>query len=131
VASKIPAIPPNHALIGTWITDGEDSDVAFTFSAKSNRFLVSGFCRSDGEKFEINEVQWDGEVLSFTARMPSTDTVTKNVFRPRRDGKIDLELTTYEIWKKKEVKPGRMPEAWRASPGAAKFHNHVRRLRDA
>jgi hypothetical protein len=102
-----------HALIGTWITDQEDSNAAFTISLENNKFHVTGFCRSDGEEFEITQVKWDGETLTFRARFPSTNTITKNVFRMRSDGRADLELTTYEIWKKKDVKPGEMPEAWR------------------
>jgi hypothetical protein len=106
------SIPNDHPLIGTWITSEEDSDTAFVFSAPNNHFHVSGFCRSTGEGFEITEVKWDGDALSFVARFPSTDTMTKNVFRVRSDGTADLELTTYEIWKKKDVKPGDAPEAW-------------------
>jgi hypothetical protein len=119
------AIPADHALIGTWITDGEDSDAAFTFSLKNGKFRVSGFCRSDGEAFEISRVEWDGWALSFMARMPSTDTITKNVFRIRPDGRVDLELTAYEVWKKKDVKPGEIPEAWRPGARRVKPHAHV------
>ena len=108
----IPATP-EHPLVGIWITEDEDSDAAFTFSVANNRFQVSGFSRTDGEPFEITDVKWDGEALTFIACMPSTATVTKNVFRIRPDGRADLELTTYETWKKKSVKPGEMPEAWR------------------
>ena len=71
---------------------------------------------SDREEFEITEVKWDGKALSFTARMPSTDTVTKHVFRIRRDGKLTLELTTNEVWKKKRT-VGAMPAAWRRASG--------------
>ena len=59
----------------------------------------------DGEEFEITQVKWDGKALSFIARMPSTETTTKNVFRMRLDGRVDLELTTYEIWKKRMSSP--------------------------
>jgi len=110
--TKTNTIAPDRSLTGTWITDEEDSDAAFTVSLRNDKFHVSGFCRSDGEKFAITKVKWDGKALSFTARMPSTDWVTKNVFRIRRDGKVDLELTLHEVWKKKDVKPGERPEAW-------------------
>lgn len=120
MVTRLPAVSPT--LIGTWITEDEDSNVSFTFSAKNNKLHVSGFCRSDGEVFEIKKVRWDGKTLSFTARMPSTDTVTKNIFRVRRDGRLDLELTTYEIWKKKEVNPGDAPEAWRRTSGRPSTH---------
>jgi hypothetical protein len=45
--------------------------------------------------------------------MPSTSYTTKLLFRIRPDGKADLELTLYEVWKKKDVKPGELPEAWK------------------
>jgi hypothetical protein len=112
---KTNSVLADHPLIGTWITEEEDSDVAFLVGVANNQFQVSGFCRSDGEKFEITQVEWDGEALSFVARMPSTDTTTKSIFRIRPDGMADLELTLYEIWKKKDVKPGNAPEAWQSS----------------
>jgi len=66
----------------------------------------------DGEAFEISELKWDGEALSFAARMPSTDTLTRNCFRMRADGRADLQVTIYEIWKKQEVKVGERPKGW-------------------
>ena len=91
---------------------------------KNSKLRVSGFSRPDGEAFEIKYVKWDGKILSFTARMPSTDYVTKNTFRVRRDGRLDFELTTFEVWKKKDVKPGELPKAWRPSNP----YDHIRRV---
>jgi len=102
----------DNPLVGTWIVDSEDSNVAFTFAVKKGRFSVSGFCRSDGEKFKISDVKWDGTALSFSARMPSTNTLSKNRFSIRKDGSADLELTIYEIWKKKAVKHKERPKGW-------------------
>jgi hypothetical protein len=112
----ISEITENHPLVGTWITDEEDSNVAFIFSVNSgtNEFTVSGFCRSSGEEFEISNVKWDGEVLEFTARMPSTDCTSINAFQLRADGSADLTLTIFEVWKKKDIKPGELPEGWQA-----------------
>ena len=95
------------------MTSDEDYDAAFTFSVEDGEFRVLGFCQSDGEKFEISGVNWDGTALTFTAIMPSTGWVTRNVFSIRPDGKLNLELTTHEVWKKKRVKPGLLPRAWR------------------
>jgi hypothetical protein len=103
----------NHPLLGTWITEDEDSDVAFVISTVDDTFHVSGFSRSSAVPFEVFDVVWDGEALSFTARFPPTNTVTQNVFRARSNGVADLELTVHEVWIKKEVKPGDLPEAWR------------------
>jgi hypothetical protein len=98
-------IPHDHLLVGTWIAQDDDSNAAFTFSVADETFRVSGFCRSDGEAFEITDVAWDDETLSFTARMPSTNTITKNAFRVRPDGTCDLELTTREVGRRKTSSP--------------------------
>ena len=107
-------LPPDHPLVGTWITEDEDSNVAFTISVRDGTFAVAGFCRMDGEAFEISELEWDGDFLCFLARMPSTDTVTKNRFRIRVDGQADLECTIYEVWKKQAVRIGERPTGWDA-----------------
>jgi hypothetical protein len=127
VAQRLPTIAADRAFVGTWITDEEDSNAAFVFSTRSGKFHVSGFCRSNGEEFEITRVRRHGDSLSFIARMPSTAYVTKNVFRIRPDGKLHLELTTSEVWKKKDVKPGEIPEAWRRVSGGLAPRAKVRR----
>jgi hypothetical protein len=92
--------PPDEALVGTWITADEDSDASFSFSINKGEYEVSGFCLSDGEKFDIADVAWDGIRLSFTAIMPSIKFRSRNSFRVLAEGKIELELTIYETWKK-------------------------------
>ena len=99
-----------HPLVGTWITDDEDSDAAFVIKVVKGRFVVSGFCRSDGEKFKITETRWENESLSFNALMPSTQQRSRNAFRVRPDGKADLELTIWEVWKKMTAKPKQLPK---------------------
>ena len=105
-------IRPDHPLVGTWVTEEEDSRAAFVISVSRNKFRVSGFSRPDGEAFKITQLKWDGRALSFTARMPSTGWTTRNVLRLRRDGNANLEITLFEIWKKKDVKPREPPEGW-------------------
>jgi len=127
--AKTSASPVNKALFGTWITTEEDSNVAFKFSMRNKSHRVTGFCRSDGEEFEITRVRWNGTALSFIARMPSTNNVTKNVFRIRSNGKLEHELTTYDVWKRKNVKPGKIPEAWQRAFGHPTPFTKVRRAR--
>ena len=129
VAQRLQSVPADPALAGTWITDDEDSDAAFVISISKGKFQVNGFCRSDGERFEITQVKWDGRALSFVARMPSTDAITGNTFRLRPDGRADFELTTFEVWKKKPVEPGDIAETWRAVHKQPNAHSHVRRNR--
>jgi hypothetical protein len=42
-------ISPTHPFIGTWVTEEEDSDVAFSIRVHNGKFQVAGFCISDGE----------------------------------------------------------------------------------
>ncbi|MFA6008445.1 MAG: hypothetical protein WC799_00570 [Desulfobacteraceae bacterium] len=102
-----------HPLIGTWITDNEDSDAAFSITFEDGAFKVHGFCRSDGEEFEISNLEWNGEWLRFTAKMLSTDTISKNAFRIRPDGRANLELTIFEVWKKKAININEPPQTWK------------------
>lgn len=100
-----------HPLVGTWITDGEDSDVALVIKVVRGRFAVSGFCRSDGERFKVTKVCWDGDALSFDTLVPSTKCKARHILRLQADGKVEVEFTFWEVWKKKDAKPGELPEA--------------------
>jgi hypothetical protein len=103
----------DHPLIGTWVAGDEDSDVAFGISTDGDTFQVSGFSISSGALFKISDVMWDGKALSFVARFPSTNTVTRNVLRPQSADAVTLKLTIHEVWIRKEVKLGQLPSAWR------------------
>jgi hypothetical protein len=120
-------LKPTHPLVGTWITEDEDSDAAFVVKVLRGRFVVSGFCRSDGEPLAIKDTRWDGRNLSFEALVRSTGWKTRNVLRLRSDGKAELQFTLWEVWKKKDVKPGQRPEAW----GPTSQFAHRRRYRRA
>lgn len=100
-----------HPLVGTWVTEDEDSDAAFLVKVAKGRFVVGGFCRSTGERFKITEQTWADHALAFTALLPSTQCRSRNVLRLRPDGKAELELTLWEVWKKKDLKPERRPKA--------------------
>jgi hypothetical protein len=108
----MPEISKEHPLVGTWITEDEDSDSAYVVKFTRGRFVVSGFCRSDGERFRITQTRWDGFSLSFNALMPSTKWKSRHVFRLMKNGCVEHEITIWEIWKKKDVKPRQLPEAW-------------------
>jgi hypothetical protein len=92
-------------LIGSWVTEEEDSNVVFSFSKNGDIYEISGYDRSDGEAFDIQDVNWDGTSLSFVAVMPSTGFRSKNVFKLAGNGKAQLSLTIYETWKKIESPP--------------------------
>lgn len=98
---KGPEVFSSHPFVGTWVVEDEDSDATFVVTVEDGQFVVVGTCISDGEIFEVKDVSWGNDWLSFHARMISTDFRSKNVFRLRDDGKANLELTIYEVWKKK------------------------------
>ena len=76
----------NRDLVGTWVTQEEDSDAVFNVSVVEGEYTVSGYDRSDGEAFEITDVSWNGVALSFVAIMPSTGFKSKNSFIMHPDG---------------------------------------------
>jgi len=91
----------DERLVGTWVTEHEDSSALFSIDIKESIFVVTGFDQSDGEQFEVENIMWNGTTLSFSATMPSTGFRSKNAFRMLPDGTAELELTVYEVWKKK------------------------------
>ena len=109
----IKTMPKDHPLVGTWITDDEDSNVAVVIKSKGGTPHVDCFTRSDGEFHRITDMSWNGESLVFHSTVPSNGWKTKHVFRAAPDGTADVAFTWYEVWKKKKVKPGELPEAWR------------------
>jgi hypothetical protein len=98
--SKSMELRADHPFVGVWVTEEEDSDASFTVSVVDGQFRIQGVCISDGEAFEINNVGWADERLSFHALMPSTGVRSINVFQLLSDGKAELALTIYEVWKK-------------------------------
>ena len=96
-------VEDSNPLVGTWVTNDEDSDVAIEVNVKDGEFRVSAFCISDDEPFTIRNLTWDGSVLRFEAVMPSTSWKTVNSLKLRSDGRVDFELTLFEIWKKKDA----------------------------
>jgi len=105
-------INKEHPLMGTWVTEDEDSNLAIVISVQRGRFRVSGFTQSDGEFNRIRNVKWDGKALSFDSIVPSNGWRTLVVFRVGRDGCAKVDFTVFEVWKKKDVKPGELPAAW-------------------
>ena len=90
----------NHPFVGTWIDDNEDTDAIFHIKQVKGDFIVSGNCISDGEQFEITNISFDETSLNFETLMLSTNYKTRNKLTVRDDGKVDLELTIFEVWKK-------------------------------
>jgi hypothetical protein len=92
----------SHPLVGTWVTDEEDSRAEFTISMSAGGFAVTGHDISDGEAFVISNISWNGEVLRFDSLMPSTQYAARHAVRMAPDGKtMEHEFTLMEIWRRK------------------------------
>jgi len=103
--SKVVELRVKHPLVGTWYHPDGDSTAEFTVSPAATGFAVSGVDTQDGERFEISEVSWDGEVLGFTSYMPSTSWRTRHRLRVLDDHSVEHDCTTTEVWLKRQGTP--------------------------
>jgi hypothetical protein len=62
--------------------------------------VVSGFDKTDGERFKISAIEWDGSSLGFTALMPSTQYRTGHKITFVKAGVVSHETTFFERWKR-------------------------------
>lgn len=86
-----------HALIGTWIHPDE-AHVEYTVSSIGDVCEVSGIDKSDGERFVITNVVWDGRELKFNSLCPSSQHRLKHTFRVISDTEVEHEWTCVESW---------------------------------
>ena len=99
--AKVVELRPRHPLLGTWFDPSGDSTAEFTVTFEAGVFAVSGVDASDGERFEISEVHWNGEALSFIGLMPSTQWRTRHVFRFAGESQVEHECIHIEVWSKR------------------------------
>jgi hypothetical protein len=96
----------NHQLVGTWQeveNSVSETSVVYKIAVVNGHFVVSGIDESDGTKFSISGVRWDGAALRFTSLFPPTGHRVKHVLRARGRGLVDHEVTStdYEVWRKR------------------------------
>ena len=99
---KVEAIQSNHPLVGTWVTEHDDSAAEFTVYPKGNTLLVKGQDRMDGESFVITEIEFSDNQLSFRSTMPSTGHTVVNRMKLVSKDVVDFEYTIKETWVKVE-----------------------------
>ena len=122
-------MPDDHPLVGTWITEDEDSNMAVVIGVKNGQPEIACFTRSDGEFHGICDVRWNGESLHFDSVVLSNGWRSHHVFRAAADGTANVEFTWYEVWKKKDVKPGELPEAWRTDEDEKNANNEIQPIK--
>jgi hypothetical protein len=88
-------------LTGTWVHP--DTTAEYTFVVDKIKVRVSGVDTYDDERFEISEVNWNGETLAFTSIMPSTDWRVTHRVAPNRGGTVNHEFTCTEQLRKKKL----------------------------
>src|SRR5678815_2223543 len=79
-------------LVGRWKDGAGDSSAVFEVADKNGRPAVSGVDESDGERFRVSSVKWDGSGLNFVTYMPSTRWRVSHRFVPLGRGLINHEL---------------------------------------
>jgi hypothetical protein len=99
----------NHPLVGAWQeveNQVSESSVVYTIAVVKGRFAVSGIDESDGTKFKISNVRWDGAALQFSSLFPPTGHRVEHVFRALRPRLVNHELTYtgFELWRKRPQK---------------------------
>jgi len=94
--------PAGRDISGEWHV--VDSTARFKISFVDGNIQIEGWDSSDGEKFRISDVQWDGKRLKGTFLMPSTNGTTysdlvlidPNTLKGRYKGSSSGE----EVWKR-------------------------------
>jgi len=95
----LPNLHKLKRLEGTWYHP--DTSAEFRVRVLQTKVAVSGVDNEDGERFTVSNVEWDGQVLSFTSVMPSTGWTVDHRLTPNRGGTLKHEFSCREIWKRR------------------------------
>ena len=106
MSSKQP-INERHPLCGTWHDPAQDTDdyarSEYSVTVVAGQFQISAIDCSDGERFVITDIGWDGEWLTFRTFVPSTQR--RGLCKMRHLDTHEIELlftfTVREIWRRK------------------------------
>lgn len=84
-------------LIGSWVSslphDSDDYLAKYTIGGNSAFPVVTAVDIQDGEEFQISNIAWNGQQLSFESLMPSTGRKGINRFRLSSNGNVISEFT--------------------------------------
>jgi hypothetical protein len=89
------------ALEGTWRPDVEGwSTVQFTVRAGRSVPIVTAVDTYDGERLRVSRVSWDGRILRFRVRTPSTKWAVDHEWHASSKGMAKVRYTLTETWTK-------------------------------
>jgi len=91
-------------LIGTWHRSDSSCEVIIRITNSSLK--VRARDRDDNEEFEVTDVDWDGESLSFNSLTPSVGWISKHRLTPRRGSTVAHEVAYVEVWTKQKPRGG-------------------------
>ena len=81
----------------------ECTKAEYSVTVAGGKFSVTGIDQSDGEEFVISNIQWDGEWLSFSSLMESTQRrgVSRIRYVDTNEVEFVFTFTETETWRKK------------------------------
>jgi hypothetical protein len=102
----------NPTIVGTWVNGHEyGTDVEYQVSQKAQGLAVRAVDRFDGERAQVYDVKWDGEVLTFATYWPSTGRFVKCRLLAISPNRVDFTYTYthQEMWHRKGAEPVTAP----------------------
>lgn len=102
----------NPTIVGTWVNGDEyETDVEYQVSRNGQGLAVRAMDRFDGERAEVYDVEWDGEVLTFSTHWPSTGRLVKCRLMAISPNRVDFSYTytQQEMWHRKGAEPDTAP----------------------
>lgn len=83
------------ALLGRWRSGEDDARSEYVVSQQDGVLIVSAFDFIDGERYEISDVQYDRETLSFETLMPSTGRKGRIVLKATQEAGSAVQTFTF------------------------------------
>jgi hypothetical protein len=106
------AVRYDHPLVGKWQeveNNVQETSAIFDVTVIKGQFVVNGIDETDGTKFRISNVRWDGKRLHFTSVFPPTGHRAKHVFQAIKPDLVNhwITYTDLELWRRRPPKEGR------------------------
>lgn len=114
-------------IVGVWVNGDEyKTDVEYQVSRKGEGFAIRAVDRFDGERAEVYDVNWDGEILTFSTHWPSSGRFVKCRLMAISPNRVDFTYTytQQEMRHRKRADP--VPEPNRRQAARPRFRKPAR-----